>query len=207
MDMFPQRRNKDGTEGPYEFNITYLDALKEPGIADDPFHIPRFLASQAVALALPGVPAIYIHSLLGSRNWIAGVEATGQARTINREKLSADDLITELANPQTTRARVFRAYGDMIGVRVRQPAFHPGAGVQVHHLDDRVLAIQRSCHDQTLFALTNLSTDKLTMTLPNVEHGVVFNDLLSGRRFNAGVISMSPYEVLWLEPGSIPKIS
>ncbi len=95
----------------------------------------------------------------------------------------------------------------MIGVRVRQPAFHPGAGVQVHHLDDRVLTIERFCHDQTLFALTNLSADKLTLTLPNMEHGLVLTDLLSGRRFNAEAISMSPYEVLWLEPGSIPKIS
>ncbi len=100
MDMFPNVDNKDGTEGPYEFNITYFDALKDPGIANDPFHIARFLASQAVALALPGVPAVYIHSLLGSRNWTAGVEETGQARTINREKLSAD---TSLRNWQTRK--------------------------------------------------------------------------------------------------------
>ena len=198
------RRRPDGTESPYEFNITYFDALKDPGVTDDPFHIARFLASQAVTLVLPGVPAVYIHSLLGSRNWTAGVEATGQARTINREKLSADIVATELADSCSIRARVFQSYGEMVRVRVRRPAFHPGAGTQVHHIDDRVLTVQRVCRDQTLYALTNLSAEKLTMTLPNVEHGLVLTDLLSGRRFNAEDIHMVPYEVLWLEPGSTP---
>ncbi|RLC09376.1 MAG: sugar phosphorylase [Deltaproteobacteria bacterium] len=200
------RRRADGTESPYEFNITYFDALKDPGVANDPFHIARFLASQAVALVLPGVPAVYIHSLLGSRNWTAGVETTGQARTINREKLSADIVATELADSRSIRARVFQSYGNMVRVRVRRPAFHPGSGTQVHHIDDRVLTVQRVCRDQTLYALTNLSAEKLTMTLPNVEHGLVLTDLLSGRRFKAEDIHMAPYEVLWLEPGSTPKL-
>ena len=200
------RRRRDGSESPYEFNITYFDALKDPGIANDPFHIARFLASQAVALALPGVPAVYLHSFLGSRNWSAGVQQTGRARAINREKLSADVVAAELADPQSIRARVFQPYRNMIRVRIGQPAFHPGSGTQVHHLDDRVLTIERFCHDQTLFALTNLSADKVTLTLPNIENGHALTDLMSGRRFNAETISMSPYEVLWLESGHNPTI-
>jgi sucrose phosphorylase len=193
------RRRTDGSEIPYEFNTTYFDALKDPDVANDLFHLARFLASQAVALALPGVPAVYIHSLLGSHNWNAGVQATGKARTINREKLSADTLARDLANPQTFRSQVFQAYRKMIRVRAHQPAFHPGAGLQVHYSDDRVLTLQRSCPDQTLFALTNLSAEKLTMTLSDIEKGIVLRDLLTGRRFGAESIRMSPYEVLWLE--------
>ena len=200
------RRRRDGSESPYEFNITYFDALKDPGLANDPFHIARFLASQAVALALPGVPAVYLHSFLGSRNWSAGVQQTGRARAINREKLSADVVAAELADPQSIRARVFQPYRNMIRVRIGQPAFHPGSGTQVHHLDDRVLTIERFCHDQTLFALTNLSADKVTLTLPNIENGHALTDLMSGRRFNAETISMSPYEVLWLESDHNPTI-
>ena len=199
------RRQPDGTDDPYEFNITYLDALKDPDVTKDPFHLSRFLASQAIALILPGIPAVYIHSLLGSQNWTAGVDQTGRARTINREKLSADVVSSELADPSTIRARVFHAYQKMIRVRVRQPAFHPGAGMQVHHLDDRVLTIQRLCQDQTLYALTNLSDERLTIALPITEKDIVLTDLLSGRRFKTEAVSMSPYEVLWLEP--IPNIS
>jgi glycosidase len=194
------RRHADGTESPYEFNINYLDALKDPGVENDPFQIARFLASQAVALVLPGVPAVYIHSLLGSRNWSTGVELTGRTRTINREKLSADTIAAELTNPKSIRAQVFQPYQDMIHVRVCQPAFHPGADTQVHHIDDRVLTIQRSSHDQTLFALINLSADPLTMALPDMENSFVLTDLLSGRNFKADAIPMCPYEVLWLDP-------
>ena len=195
----------NGSKRPYEFNITYFDALKDPGVANDPFHVARFLASQAVALVLPGVPAVYIHSLLGSRNWAAGVDATGQARTINREKLSADTIALELANPQTIRARVFQGYRKMIRIRVRQPAFHPGAGMQVHHLDDRVLAIQRLCQDQTLYALTNLSSERLTIALPIAGKDIDLIYLRGGGRFKTQAITMYPYEVLWLE--SVPNLS
>jgi sucrose phosphorylase len=199
------RRRPDGTDDPYEFNITYLDALKDPDVTKDPFHLSRFLASQAIALILPGIPAVYIHSLLGSQNWTAGVDQTGRARTINREKLSADVVSTDLADPSTIRARVFHAYQKMIRVRVHQPAFCPSAGMQVHHLDDRVLTIQRLCQDQTLYALTNLSDERLTITLPITEKDMVLTDLLSDRKFKTEAVSMSPYAVLWLEP--IPTTS
>ena len=193
-------RHQDGTDDPYELNITYFDALKDPGIVDDPFQIARFLASQAVALVLPGVPAVYIHSLLGSHNWTAGIEATGQARTINREKLSLDVISEELTDPHTTRARVFQAYRHMLRIRTAQPAFHPGADMQVHHLDDRVLIIQRSCRDQTLFAVINLSADKLTLSLLDLASSPVLTDLVGGGRFSAQAVNMFPYTVLWLEP-------
>ena len=193
------RRHTDGFESPYEFNINYFDALKDPGVANDPFHIARFLVSQAVILVLPGIPAVYIHSLLGSQNWVSGVDLTGQARAINRERLAVPVLVAELADPRTNRSQVFQAYRKMIRIRRHQPAFHPGADMQIHHLDDRVLAIQRSCHDQTLISLTNLSAEKLTMILPEIGKNHTLTDLLSGVKFNAGAVCMSPYEVLWLE--------
>ena len=72
------KRNPDGSDSPYELNITYVDAI----LADkDSNQAEKFLASQAIQYSLPGVPATYIHSLLGSRNWLEGVAQTGRART------------------------------------------------------------------------------------------------------------------------------
>ena len=59
--------------------------------------IRRFLVSQAIPMALMGIPGIYIHSLLGSRNDYDGVEASGRARSINREQLHIGRLQAELA--------------------------------------------------------------------------------------------------------------
>lgn len=193
-----ERCNPDGSTSPYELNITYFDALRDPATPDDPLHIPRFLAAQAVALAFAGVPAVYIHSLLGSRNWTEGVALTGRARTINRARLSADAVCEELADPKSVRARVFYPYLEMIGIRAGQPAFHPAARMQVLTVDDRVFAIKRVCQQQTLFAVTNFSAVALTVEL-KIENTVApLIDLLGGRRFNDGTIPLKAYQSMWL---------
>jgi sucrose phosphorylase len=190
--------NPDGSQSPYELNITYVDALRNPAQPDDPFFIPRFLASQAVALVLPGVPAVYIHSIIGSRNWTEGVRQTGRARTINREKLAADALETQLADPRGFRARIFFPYLDLVRLRTRQPAFHPAAGTQILCLDDRVFTVKRFCREQTLIAVTNFSDATLTVTLPEAKGNGVVADLISCRRFRADAVPLSPYGILWL---------
>ena len=67
-------------------NINYCDALTSPEAPDNE-RIARFLAAQAILLSLQGVPGIYYHSLLGSRNWLRGVEESGINRRINRGKI------------------------------------------------------------------------------------------------------------------------
>ena len=163
------------------------------------FLVSRFLASQAVALVLPGVPAVYIHSILGSRNWTEGVRQTGRARTINRQKLMADALANQLTDSRGFRARIFFPYLDLVRLRTRQPAFHPAAEAQILHLDDRVFTIKRFCREQTLIAVTNFSTDTLTVTLPASKGNGVVADLISRRRFTADAVPLPPYGIRWLD--------
>ncbi len=196
------RRQTDGSDVPYEINITYFDALNDPELNPDPFHIPRFLASQAVALVLPGVPAVYIHSLLGSRNWTEGVSMTGRARSINREQLFYDAVAAEIGDPESERARIFRSYRHMIQVRTHQPAFHPHADLQVLQLDDRIFGLRRRALGQTVFALANMSADHLIINLRVQTVTSELRDLLSGRRVSANTVHMGPYEVVWLVPES-----
>jgi len=82
-----------------------LDALLSGRTGADPYHPQRFLATQAIQYALPGVPAMYIHSILGSRNWETGVRQTRRARTINRERMQVDQLLSQLNNPATLRSQ------------------------------------------------------------------------------------------------------
>jgi len=70
------KNNPDGTRSPYEINVTYLDALSTRDSLDSD-RIARFILAHAVLLSFPGVPAIYIQSILGSRNNYAGVERLG----------------------------------------------------------------------------------------------------------------------------------
>ncbi|MEA3342321.1 MAG: sugar phosphorylase, partial [Chloroflexota bacterium] len=103
--------NADGTRSVYELNISYFDALSDPnGAAPLDLQARRFLASQAIMLALAGVPGIYVHSLFGSRSYPAGVEQTGRYRSINREKFRRDELERALADPSSLRHQVFYPY-------------------------------------------------------------------------------------------------
>ena len=79
------KNNPDGTRSPYEINVTYLDALSSKDAAEDE-RIARFILAHAVLLTFPGVPAIYIQSILGSGNDYEGVKRLGYNRAINRKK-------------------------------------------------------------------------------------------------------------------------
>ncbi len=193
------KNNPDGTASPYELNITYLDALKDPEKPEDQQQIPRFLASQATALVLAGVPAIYLHSLLGSTNWTEGVRITGRARTINRAQLQMDTISAELADPTSRRSRIFFPYLEMLRIRRRQPAFAPDAAMRVLDLDERVFGVKRTASDQSIHALTNFSARPVTVALPDAPLKLECKDLLSGKTFDAKNIKLPAYGVLWLQ--------
>ncbi len=78
------KNNPDGTRSPYEMNVTYMDALSRRECSDEE-RCARFILAHAILLSFPGVPAIYIQSILGSRNDYAGVEKLGYNRAINRK--------------------------------------------------------------------------------------------------------------------------
>jgi len=189
------KRNPDGSDSPYELNITYVDAILgggEPGLA------AKFLASQAIQYVLPGVPATYIHSLLGSRNWTAGVQQTGRARTINREKIQVKDLLKELNDPHSFRSAIFHPYIDLIKIRRQQPAFHPNADFEILDVDPRVFAIRRSSAGQTIYAVTNISHAEVPVSLPPDDHDGTATDLISGQALRPASFLLKPYQYVWL---------
>ena len=198
--MVSEKHNPDGSTSTYELNITYLDALKDPSCAADPLHIPRFLASQAVPLALAGVPGIYVHSLLGTTNWTEGVRLTGRARTVNRARLELSEVLENVADPSHRRGRIFRPYLKMLRVRAAQPAFHPQAKMHIlDNLDPRIFCVRRDCSVQTLYALTNFSGDTVTASLPGENGGRVLTDQLTGNRIQADNVVLPAYATVWLD--------
>jgi sucrose phosphorylase len=189
------KRNPDGSDSPYELNITYIDAI----LADkDSNQAQKFLAAQAIQYALPGVPATYIHSLLGSRNWLEGVAQTGRARTVNREKLQVEDVESELNDADSFRSAVFFPYLNLIKTRKKQPAFHPGARFEILDINAKVFAIKRQSENQTLLALTNISSKPIPVSLQGSGLSGQMTDLLTGAKINADAFELEPYQFVWL---------
>jgi len=190
------KQNPDGSESPYELNITYLDAILADSASSD---TARFLASQSIQYALPGVPATYIHSLLGSRNWHDGVRETGRARTINREKLQIEALLAELNDPQSFRSQVFYPYLELIQTRIRQPAFHPNAAFEIIELAAPLFAMKRYTQNQTIYAITNVSSQPVTADLAPWGGSPRMTDMISKRPVPTDPLKLAPHQFVWLE--------
>jgi sucrose phosphorylase len=154
---------------PYELDAAYIDALSGPG-EHERARADRFVVSQAVMLALRGLPGIYLPSLVGAPGWPEGV-SQGGSRAINRRRFDAGEFVHALGGDVSARVRA------LLRARREEPAFHPQGAQRILDLDRRVFAIERVSPDRTrrVLALHNLSDE--TVRVEGVELG--------------------PYEVSW----------
>lgn len=204
------RSNPDGSESPYELNLGYIDALREPGV-EEPAELVarRFLAAQAIMLALRGVPGIYFHSLFGSGSWYEGVEMSGQKRRINRQKLQRDQLLDELNDPASLRSQVFYPYAHMLRQRMAEPAFHPTGEQEIIDVHPSIFALWRRSHsgDQQVLCLQNVANETIDIVVDlgySQGSDLKFIDLLADREFRSSknrlAIQIPAYGVFWLRP-------
>ncbi|MGJ8674200.1 alpha-amylase family glycosyl hydrolase [Rubritalea sp.] len=199
------RKMPDGQLKPYEANISLFSALagKIGGVKDD-WQVGRYLCAHTIMLALEGVPAFYIHSLLGTENDKQGVAESGELRAINRHKWDAEDLEEKLGNPSLHHGKVFGSLKKLIKIRRKQPAFHPNATQYTLHFGKKVFAFWRASlnRDQSIFALHNISDEK--QSIPIVELNLVatesWYDLLTGEAITEGMqtIELEPYTCAWI---------
>ena len=185
----------DGSMVPYELNINYLDAIAG-NETDMGKMVRKFLGSQCILLSVMGMPAIYYHSLLGSRNCYKDFEESGIKRRINREKLDADQLKAELSDPDSLRSRVLAGYRQMLKIRKQEDAFSPNSPQQVLKLDERVFALLRGTKENQILVLINVSDDVVEL-----KTGMAGSGLLSGKLMNQEV-TLEPYEYLWMKINS-----
>lgn len=184
----------DGSSTVYELNLAYLDALCTPEEAADPATLAaKGLAAHSILFAFLGVPAVYYHSLVGSRPDREGMEASDINRRINREVLDADRLVAELADDPRRHA-VFAGMRNLLTVRRRHEAFSPFGTQQVEHLDDRVFAVRRGAGTAAeLLCLTNVTDQPVTLPM------VAGYDVLTERA--VAPLSLDPWGYAWVRPG------
>ncbi len=198
------KSNPDGSRSPYELNISYFDAISNPN-ANEPqqLRVKRFLASQAILLAMLGLPGIYIHSLLGTPNWRAGVRKSGRNRAINRRKFDYPELTGELASPQSLASQVLQGYTRLLRARAASPAFHPYGSQMVLAALETVFALMRISPDcrHTALCLHNVCAEPQQVSLDVADQPQSnWKDLISGRACDPACLTLQGYQVLWLVP-------
>jgi sucrose phosphorylase len=202
------KQNADGSQSPYELNISYFSALgdsTEPADADaslsSELHVRRFLSAQSIMLALRGIPGIYFHSLVGTPNNTAGVRETGRARTINRRKFQASELRAILERADSPESRVFDGYRRLVTTRIRQPAFHPDAEQTPVDIDGgKVIAFLRSSIDgeQRILVLANVAPEPVTIDLSRFAEVKFAQNLLDDKPIDGSNFELEPYASAWL---------
>jgi glucosylglycerate phosphorylase len=190
-----------GGESPYELNVSLFDGLAEPG-APEGDGVQRLLAAHALMLAMPGVPGIYVHSLLGSRNDHAAVAATGRARSINRGRFDLAALQADLSDPDHRRSQVLHGMRRLLRARARHPAFHPQAPAVWPDAPAPVAAVRRRAGGSEVLALQSFGREGLRVdgaALLARAWPVGARDLLAGTPVTDGDLALAPFDVRWIE--------
>lgn len=192
------RSNPDGTESPYELNCSYIDLLT-PSEDDDVLRSKRMLLTQAVALAMPGVPGIYFHSLFGSRNYLEGVKMTGINRSINREKFNANWLESRLMEEGSLERMVFMAYKRLLSIRINESAFNPFGPFVFLDLHPALFCIHRESKqlDSHILAVHNFSAEPVQFRLPDYLE-LPASECIANTRITERETIIDGYGVMWI---------
>lgn len=198
------RTGPDGAAHPYEVNISLIDALAGTVEGADEHQLQRFLCAHAIMMALEGIPAIYIHSFLGTPNDLKGVARTGQYRSINRRVWARDELTDLLDDPDSVQARVLDGLGQLLRIRRAQPAFHPNAIQFTLQLGLEIFGVWRQSMNrhQDIFCINNVTNQTREVELENINlvSTSTWRDLLSGDLIEEGQhhLELAPYQSAWL---------
>lgn len=189
------KNNPDGSRSPYEINVTYMDALT-PGNSSDAERIARFVLAHAILLSFPGVPAIYIQSILGSRNDYKNVEELGYNRAINRKKYQIRQIGTELADESSLRHAIYHELSRLIVMRRNNKAFHPDSDFDVNSITPNVMQIKRTAETgEEIICLFNVSDQPQTIEI-DIENGF---DLIGEINVSAGELTLHAWQVMWVK--------
>lgn len=133
-----RRRTRGAPERPWELNCTYFSACAADPEEAPGAHADRFLVTQAVVLALRGVPALYLSLLVAGENDHEGVaaaseDAVGQCqnRKINRGRFDVALWEADIADTDSVRFEVYHRMLGLLRARTGHPAFHPDGAQRV----------------------------------------------------------------------------
>ena len=193
-----------GEEIPYEINITYLDSLKSTFNGEEKFQIKRFICAHTIMFAMEGIPAIYIHSFLGTKNDHKAIAAGEGNRSINRFKWDKKDIYKILEDKNSNNFYIMSKLNSLLNIRTKQPAFHPNATQFTLNLGDEVVGLWRQDkkRKQSIFSIYNVTSKSVKLSLQkiNLIETEKWIDLISGEALKDidDDILLKPYQSLWI---------
>ena len=199
-----KRRKTDNTETVYEINISLIDAMKGTFQGSDHLQIERFICCHAIMLGLEGIPAFYIHSILGSTNDYEKLEQTKSHRSINRRSWKYDEIDGLLTNTDSFNSKIYNQLSKLIEIRKNQSAFHPNATQFTFNLGKNFFGFWRQSHDkrQSIFCVSNvtnvfqyLDLSELNLIASNEWWDLISNEIIIDIK---STITLKAYQTMWI---------
>ena len=181
--------DRAGTPFPYELNVSFPDLFGGP---DDPHMVDRILVLHTIVLALAGVPALYINSMLATTNDNEAVERDGGRREINRGRTALSDVPD--VGGDSWQSRIYTGIINRAALRRRHSAFHPDGAQRFHDHGDGLLSIERTSPDgsDSVTVVCNLTDHDRSLDPDGPTHCVLTNADMSG------TLTLGPYGSAWL---------
>lgn len=198
------RSTESGQQKPYEINIALFDALRGTTKGRDDLGFQRFICAHTIMFGLEGIPGVYIHSLLGTKNDYAKVENTQQNRSINRHRWEFNELQQALEDNETHHSKVLDSLKNLLDIRIKQPAFHPNAIQFTLHLGTELFGFWRQSLDrkQDIFCVSNITDQTIELPINNLNLVMTNNwyELISEVKLDIEdeVIQLGAYQTIWL---------
>ena len=199
-----KRKKTDNTETVYEINISLIDAMKGTFQGSDHLQIERFICCHAIMLGLEGIPAFYIHSILGSTNDYEKLEQTKSNRSINRRSWKYDEIDGLLSNTDSFNSKIYNQLSKLIEIRKNQSAFHPNATQFTFNLGKNFFGFWRQSHDkrQSIFCVSNvtnvfqyLDLSELNLIASNEWWDLISNEIIIDIK---STITLKAYQTMWI---------
>jgi sucrose phosphorylase len=187
-----------GETAVYELNSTWF-ALMAVGCSEDAA-VRRHLAAHAIMLALRGIPATYIHSVVAGDNDRARFERAGEPRALHRRRF--DDVAAfrrDITDPGSRAGRAWQGLRRMLEARAATAAFHPDSTQTLLDTPPQVFGVERAAGGgERARVYVNVSGEPVVVTVPGA--GVSWVPL--GGLADApagGRIALAPWSSAWLQ--------
>jgi glycosidase len=137
-----RRTLPDGGTAVYELNSTWFGLMSDGRSEADALR--RHLAAHAIMLALRGIPAAYVHSVVAGDNDREGFERTGEPRALHRRRFDdVEAFRRDVRDPGTRAGAAWRGLRQMLQCRAATDAFHPDSDQAVLDTPVSVFAVER----------------------------------------------------------------
>jgi amylosucrase len=161
----------------------------------------RMTALQALVMAMPGLPLIYLGDEIGTLNdhsYRDDPENAHDTRWAHRPWFDWDRAALR-SDRSTTAGRIHDKVKNLAGLRRERPAFAAGSTTTVLSTGDhRVLVFENVAPNDRVLVIANLCAESVEVEPGQLPDRTVI-DVINGGSTNPGLgLDLAPYEVVWL---------